>query len=269
MCQPSICRDFPIAIHPCQHSAQRRLMGGGAIRRSRATIRAAAKKRGLHVIARMSPDLNWEDAVQAQLRKSTASPLVLPNMIQRLWWPNPASRRNGPRTMLVAAGPEHLEMPALPRTVRHPLQTRDGPHPHRAIGRFHHRFDAAGAFIPCEIVFLAVGPTDHQDRGPPLRPPPTTGSRTCSRTHGSSGPWTRQPTNCPHGPPESHEQPTWVSFPGRRPGSAGRRPGGTGPSAAASPLQPLKSQNSRKGRARRIIRGAARRRENSPAGGLH
>ena len=26
---------------------------------------AAAKKRGLHVIARMSPDLNWEDAVQA------------------------------------------------------------------------------------------------------------------------------------------------------------------------------------------------------------
>src|ERR1700688_2740303 len=26
---------------------------------------AAAKKRGIHVIARMSPDLNWEDAVQA------------------------------------------------------------------------------------------------------------------------------------------------------------------------------------------------------------
>ena len=26
---------------------------------------AAARKRGLHVIARMSPDLNWEDAVQA------------------------------------------------------------------------------------------------------------------------------------------------------------------------------------------------------------
>ena len=26
---------------------------------------AAAKKRGMHVIARMSPDLNWEDAVQA------------------------------------------------------------------------------------------------------------------------------------------------------------------------------------------------------------
>ena len=26
---------------------------------------AAAKKRGLHVIARMSPDLNWEDAVEA------------------------------------------------------------------------------------------------------------------------------------------------------------------------------------------------------------
>ena len=26
---------------------------------------SAAKKRGLHVIARMSPDLNWEDAVQA------------------------------------------------------------------------------------------------------------------------------------------------------------------------------------------------------------
>ena len=26
---------------------------------------AAAKKRGLHVIARMSPDLNWEDATQA------------------------------------------------------------------------------------------------------------------------------------------------------------------------------------------------------------
>ena len=25
----------------------------------------AAKKRGIHVIARMSPDLNWEDAVQA------------------------------------------------------------------------------------------------------------------------------------------------------------------------------------------------------------
>ena len=25
----------------------------------------AAKKRGLHVIARMSPDLNWEDAVEA------------------------------------------------------------------------------------------------------------------------------------------------------------------------------------------------------------
>src|SRR5919205_998738 len=27
---------------------------------------AAAKKRGIHVIARMSPDLNWEDAVQAR-----------------------------------------------------------------------------------------------------------------------------------------------------------------------------------------------------------
>ena len=26
---------------------------------------AAAKKRGMHVIARMSPDLNWEDAVAA------------------------------------------------------------------------------------------------------------------------------------------------------------------------------------------------------------
>src|SRR5437764_9552810 len=26
---------------------------------------AALKKRGIHVIARMSPDLNWEDAVQA------------------------------------------------------------------------------------------------------------------------------------------------------------------------------------------------------------
>ena len=26
---------------------------------------AAAKKRGIHVVARMSPDLNWEDAVQA------------------------------------------------------------------------------------------------------------------------------------------------------------------------------------------------------------
>src|ERR1039457_1905669 len=36
--------------------------------------------------------------------QTTASPLVLPNMIQRLWWPNPASRRHGTRTMLVAAG---------------------------------------------------------------------------------------------------------------------------------------------------------------------
>ena len=29
---------------------------------------AAAKKRGIHVIARMSPDLNWEDAVEGPPR---------------------------------------------------------------------------------------------------------------------------------------------------------------------------------------------------------
>ena len=43
---------------------------------------AAAKKRGMRVIARMSPDLNWEDAVQAHpewfMRDAQGNPSAIP-----------------------------------------------------------------------------------------------------------------------------------------------------------------------------------------------
>lgn len=69
---------------------------------------AAAKKRGLHVIARMSPDLNWEDAVQAH-----------PEWFQRDAQGNPIHHTEDPRLFRTCMFSTYMTeyMPAIMREV--------------------------------------------------------------------------------------------------------------------------------------------------------
>jgi len=69
---------------------------------------AAAKKRGLHVIARMSPDLNWEDAVQAH-----------PEWFQRDAQGNPAQHSEDHRLFQTCMYSTYMTdyMPAIMREI--------------------------------------------------------------------------------------------------------------------------------------------------------
>ena len=68
----------------------------------------AAKKRGLHVIARMSPDLNWEDAVQAH-----------PEWFQRDAQDNPQRHNEDPRLFRTCMFSTYMTdyMPAIMREI--------------------------------------------------------------------------------------------------------------------------------------------------------
>jgi hypothetical protein len=69
---------------------------------------AAAKKRGIHVIARMSPDLNWEDAVQAH-----------PEWFQRDQQGNPQRHGEDPRLFRTCMFSTYMTdyMPAIMREI--------------------------------------------------------------------------------------------------------------------------------------------------------
>ena len=92
---------------------------------------AAAKKRGLHVIARMSPDLNWEDAVQAH-----------PEWFERDAEGRPVRHGEDPRLFRTCMFTTYMTeyMPAIMREINS-LYDVDG--------LFTNAWPPLGAFPPC------------------------------------------------------------------------------------------------------------------------